>query len=83
MSGQLKLKINEAMALHTARTGERLEKKKLAALLFADAPTDSARQVAMTNICRGRTLRIKPEWIPIICNYCGCSADFLFGMENV
>ena len=80
---QLKLKINEAMALHQAKTGEKLEKKKLAALLFADAPTASARQVAMTNICRGRTLRIKPEWIPIICDYCGCTADFLFGMDTV
>lgn len=79
----MKLKINEAMALHTAKTGEVLKSNELAALLFPEAPTPAAKQVAMSNLKRGRTTRVKPEWIVTICHYCHCSAEFLLGMEEV
>lgn len=79
----MKLKINEAMALHTAKTGESLMKSDLAALLFPEAPTPAARQVAMSNLTRGRTTRVKPEWIVKICQFCGCSAEFVLGMEEI
>lgn len=79
----MKLKIKEALALHTAKTGEVLRISELAALLFPDAPTPAAKQVAMSNLTRGRTSRVKPEWIVKICQFCGCSAEFVLGMEEI
>lgn len=79
----MKLKIKEALALHTAKTGEVLRISELAALLFPYAPTPAAKQVAMSNLTRGRTSRVKPEWIVKICQFCGCSAEFVLGMEEI
>lgn len=76
----MKLRVNEAIARSEAN-GKKVLKKDIAARLFEGA-SESAQQVNMTNLCNGSTKRIVPEWVVIICEMCGCSADYLFGMEN-
>ena len=72
----MKLRVNEAIARSEAN-GKKVLKKDIAARLF-----EGAQQVNMTNLCNGTTKRIVPEWVVIICEMCGCSADYLFGMED-
>lgn len=76
----LRLRVNEAIARSEAN-GKKVLKKDIAARLFEGA-SESAQQVNMTNLCNGTTKRIVPEWVVIICEMCGCSADYLFGMED-
>ena len=76
----MKLRVNEAIARSEAN-GKKVLKKDIAAHLFEGA-SKSAQQVNMTNLCNGTTKRIVPEWVVIICEMCGCSADYLFGMED-
>lgn len=76
----MKLRVNEAIARSEAN-GKKVLKKDIAARLFEGA-SESAQQVNMTNLCNGTTKRIVPEWVVIICEMCGCSANYLFGMED-
>lgn len=76
----MKLRVNEAIARSEAN-GKKVLKKDIATRLFEGA-SESAQQVNMTNLCNGTTKRIVPEWVVIICEMCGCSADYLFGMED-
>ena len=76
----MKLRVNEAIARSEAN-GKKVLKKDIAARLFEGA-SESAQQVNMTNLCNGTTKRVVPEWVVIICEMCGCSADYLFGMED-
>lgn len=76
----MKLRVNEAIARSEAN-GKKVLKKDIAARLF-EGVSESAQQVNMTNLCNGTTKRIVPEWVVIICEMCGCSADYLFGMED-
>ena len=61
--------------------GRKVMKKDLAAKLWPDS-SPAAQQVNMTALCNGKTAKISPEWVAIICAECGCSADFLFGLSN-
>lgn len=76
----MRLRVNEAIARSEAN-GKKVLKKDIAARLFEGA-SESAQQVNMTNLCNGTTKRIVPEWVVIICEMCGCSADYLFGLED-
>lgn len=76
----LRLRVNEAIARSEAN-GKKVLKKDIAARLFEGA-SESAQQVNMTNLCNGTTKRIVPEWVVIICEMCGCSADYLFGLKD-
>lgn len=76
----VRLRINEAIALSEIR-GRKVLKKDIAAALFPRA-SQTTQQVNMTNLVSGETKRIKPEWVVIICKMCGCTADFLFGLEK-
>lgn len=76
----MKLRVKEAIARSEAN-GKKVYKKDIAARLF-DGVSESAQQVNMTNLLNGKTQRIKPEWVVIICEMCGCTADYLFGMED-
>lgn len=73
-------RLNEAIA-RAATMGLPVSKKVVAARLWPDQNL-SNQQVKMTRLCAGRTLRIKAEWVPIICEMCKCSADYLFGIEK-
>lgn len=76
----MKLRVKEAIARSEAN-GKKVYKKDIAARLF-DGVSESAQQVNMTNLLNGKTQRIKPEWVVIICEMCGCTANYLFGMED-
>lgn len=76
----MKLRVNEAIARSEAN-GKKVLKKDIAARLF-EGSSESTQQVNMTNLCNGTTKRILPEWVLIICEMCGCSADYLFGLED-
>lgn len=74
------IRIEEAMA-RAKMNGQKVTKKGIAALLWPDS-SEAAQQVNMTKLCTGTTARISPDWVGIICEVCGCSADFLFGLSN-
>ena len=74
------LRIEEALA-RAKQQGRKVYKKDIAARLWPDA-SEAARQVAMTRLCSGRTERVTLEWVQIITEMTGCTADFLFGLSN-
>lgn len=74
------IRIEQALA-RAKEQGKKVRKKDLAAMLWPDsAPV--AQQVNMTGLCSGKTTKINPDWVPIICEMTGCTADFLFGISN-
>ena len=78
--GQIKLKVNEAIALADSR-GKKIYKKDLAAKIWANSKP-VAQAVNMTNLCSGVTKKVNPEWLVIICLETGCSADYLLGLKD-
>lgn len=74
------IRIEEAIA-RAKRQGKKIKKKELAALLWPDS-TPAAQQVNMTSLCAGKTTKINPDWVAIICEATGCTANFLLGMSN-
>ena len=74
------IRIEQAIA-RAKDNGVKVFKKDLAARLWP-GKTEAAQQVNMTSLCNGKTARINPDWVPIICEMTGCSADFLFGLSN-
>ena len=80
MEKVVRLRVNEAIARAVTR-GHRVFKKDISQRIFAGV-TESAQQVNMSNLCNGRTKRIKPEWVVVICEMCECSADYLFGLSE-
>lgn len=73
------LKVNEAIA-RSEMNGKKIYKKDLAAKIWPKSKPE-AQAVNMTNLCSGATQKINPEWIIIICEETGCSADYLLGLE--
>ena len=74
------IRLEQALA-RAKEQGKTVLKKDLAAKLWPDS-SETAQQVNMTNLCNGRRDAVKPDWVVIICEMCGCSADFLFGLKN-
>lgn len=74
------IRIEEAIARAKAN-GHKVFKKDIAAKLWPDS-VEVAQQVNMTKLCTGKTDRIKPEWVRIICEMTGCTPAFLLGMEE-
>lgn len=60
----MRLKVNEAIAQSEAN-GKKVLKQEIAKKLFSGA-NENTQRVNMSNLCRGKTQRIKPEWINII-----------------
>ena len=74
------MRIEQAIA-RAKEQGKKVLKKDVAARLWPDS-TAVAQQVNMTSLCNGTRSRINPDWVNIICEMTGCSADFLFGISN-
>lgn len=74
------LRINEAIA-RAESNGKKVFKKDLAARIWANSKPET-QMVNMTNLATGVTKKVNPEWIKIICEELGCTADFLFGLSN-
>ena len=78
--GQIKIKVNEAIA-RAESMGKKLSKKDLAAKIWANSKPE-AQAVNMTNLCSGVTKNVNPEWLVIISLETGCSIDFLLGLKD-
>lgn len=76
----MKIRIDEALA-KAKYNGKAVLKKDLAAKLWPDS-SEISQQVNLSNLCAGRTTKISPEWILILCSELGVSADYLFGLSN-
>lgn len=76
----VKLRINEAIG-RAQTNGINVLKKDIASRIWHDSK-ESTQQVNMTNLCKGRTRKINPEWVIIICEMCGCTPNYLFGYEG-
>ena len=74
------MRIEEAIA-RAKQQGNKVLKKDIAARLWPDS-TPVAQQVNITRLCAGKTPRINVEWVNIICEMTGCTADFLCGLSN-
>lgn len=74
------MRIEQALA-RAKEQGKKVLKKDLAAKLWPDS-APAAQQVNMTALCAGKTTKINPDWVAIICDETGCTADFLFGLSN-
>ena len=74
------MRIEQAIA-RAKEQGKKVLKKDLAAKLWPDS-TEAGQQVNMTALCSGKTTKINPDWVAIICGMTGCTADFLFGISN-
>lgn len=77
---KLRIRVNEAIA-RSEVNGKKVLKKDIASRLW-EGSSESAQQVNMTNLCNGKTKNISPEWVVILCDMLGCTADFLFGLED-
>lgn len=73
------IRIESALA-YAKENGKKVFKKDIAARLWPDS-TPQAQQVNMTELVNGTKQRLDPEWIRIICEMTGVSADFLLGIE--
>ncbi len=74
------IRVEEAIA-RAKQQGVKITKKELAAKMWPGV-TEVGQQVNMTNLCSGKTKRIDPEWVKIVCEATGVSAEFLLGMSN-
>lgn len=74
------MRIEQAIA-RAKDAGRKVLKKDIAARLWPNS-NETAQQVNMSALCKGATARINPEWVNIICEMTGCTADFLFGITN-
>ena len=74
------MRIEQAIA-RAKEQGKKVLKKDIAARLWPDS-TPVAQQVNITRLCAGTTPRSNVEWVNIICELTGCTADFLFGLSN-
>lgn len=77
---EMTLRINEALARANTQ-GKKVFKKDISEKLWPDS-TAIAQQVNMTNLCCGKTQKINPDWVGVICEMLDCTADFLFGLSN-
>lgn len=74
------LRIDGAIA-RAKEQGNKIMKKEIAAKLWPDS-TPNAQVTNMTALCTGATKYVNPEWISIICDMTGCTADYLIGRTN-
>lgn len=75
-----KLRINEAIA-RAKDAGRVVTKKEIAARLFPGRP-ESTQQVNLTNICNGRTQRVDPAHVIVLCDMLDCDPNYLFDYER-
>jgi DNA-binding Xre family transcriptional regulator len=76
----MKLRINEAI-LRSEMNGKKVFKKDIAARIFPGV-SEAAQQVNFTNLCQGKTKRVAPEWVLIICEMCDCTPNYLFNFNE-
>lgn len=71
---------NIEQAIAQAKDNGREVTKKAIALRLWPETNEICAVINMSKLCTGKVKRIAPEWVPIICEMCGCDANFLFGI---
>jgi len=74
------IRIESAIA-RAKEQGIKVTRRDIAARLWPDA-TPINQSVKIGLLIRGKTTRIEPRWVGIICEMTGVSADFLLGISN-
>ncbi|WAX16814.1 hypothetical protein PD691P3_00030 [Parabacteroides phage PD691P3] len=74
------LKIKEAIEMAKSK-GVKITQMKIARKIWPDS-TPAAQRVNMYNLVNGETARVSPDWIKIISEECGVTADFLLGINK-
>lgn len=74
------IRVEEAIA-RAKMQGRKVLKKEIAEKLWPDSSA-AVQQVNMTLLCSGKKKLVNPDWVRIICEMTGCSADFLLGLTN-
>jgi len=72
-------RITDAFVIAVAK-GKKVQKKKLAEKLWPEA-SGTSRAININRLFSGKTQKIDPKWVPIICAELDCTPGFLFGME--
>lgn len=72
-------RITDAFVIAVAK-GKKVQKKQLAEKLWPDA-SQVSRSINVSRLFSGKTQKIDPAWVPIICAELDCTPGFLFGME--
>lgn len=55
--------------------------KELAELLYPESKPNTQR-ANVNNLFNSERATVKPRWVSIICEYCECTPEFLFGMNQ-
>jgi DNA-binding Xre family transcriptional regulator len=76
----MKLRISEAI-LRSEMNGKNVFKKDIAARIFPGL-SEAAPPVNFTNLCQGKTKRVAPQWVLIICEMCDCTPNYLFNFNE-
>ena len=74
------LRINEAIE-RAKQNGKIILKIDLAGKLWPES-TRTTQKVNISRLSSGKTKNVEPEQVEILCRELGCSADFLFGIEE-
>ena len=70
--------LEQAIA-HAKDAGLQVSKKQIAMRLWPETYEQCA-VINMSKLCTGKTKKISPEWVGIICEMTGVDANFLFGI---
>ena len=83
MSKKPALRINEALDFHEQMKskGEASISRMELADVFFEGSQEATKKVNMSNLARGRTKRVDPNWVKVICKRTGVDANFLFGIK--
>lgn len=77
----MRLRIDEALAAYTLKTGERLSRADLARLVLPEASV-TTRHIVMKKLADGETKRPDPELITKIARLLKVDINFLFGWRE-
>lgn len=74
------IRIEEAIAF-AKLNGRKVTKKEIAERIWPNS-NPASQSVSMTRLINGDAQRVDPEWVRIICEMTGCTADFLFNINQ-
>ncbi len=77
----MKLRINEAMAHYTLKTGEMMDKRDLACKLWQSSSPDS-RLITIKKLIRGEQKRVAIKTVLDIAHATHTDPNFLFGWKG-
>lgn len=82
MKTDTKVRVKEALAYYTLKTGNRMTKTELASRLWPNSSIKSG-QTVLSNYEAGRIKRIDITALRKICEICGVDANFLLNVQSM